>query len=60
MEKVLLRPEEVAQVCSIGRTAVYAAIREGRLESVRLGRSRRIPAAAVQRFVDSLLWEGAD
>ena len=54
MEKLLLRPEEVAEICSVGRSAVYAAIRDGRLESVKLGASRRIPRDAVARFVDSL------
>ncbi|MDA1010643.1 MAG: helix-turn-helix domain-containing protein [Chloroflexi bacterium] len=54
MEKLLYRAEEVAELCSVGRTTVYAALRDGRLESVKIGASRRIPRDAVDRFVESL------
>lgn len=54
MEKLLYRPEEAAELCSLGRTSIYAAIRSGRLESVRIGSARRIPADALERFVESL------
>jgi excisionase family DNA binding protein len=54
MEKVLLTVEEAAERLSIGRTRVYALVRCGKLESVTIGRSRRVPLEALQPFVDSL------
>lgn len=54
MEKLLYRPEEVAEMCSVGRTTVYEAMREGRIESVKIGASRRVPADAVTKFVREL------
>lgn len=54
MEKVLLKVEEAAELLSLGRSAVYEAIRVGRLESVTVGRSRRVPSEAITRFVAAL------
>ena len=54
MEKLLLTPEETAEVMGIGRSKVYALLREGVLESVRIGGSRRVPAAAVEDYVRRL------
>jgi excisionase family DNA binding protein len=46
---VLFRPEEVAKSRAFGRTAVFELIRTGELRSVKLGKSRRIPAEACVR-----------
>jgi excisionase family DNA binding protein len=51
---VLLRPEEVAKSLAIGRTAVFELIRTGELRSVKIGKSRRIPAEAVVEYVAGL------
>jgi len=51
---VLLRPEEVAKSLAIGRTAVFDLIRTGELRSVKIGKSRRIPAEAVVEYVAGL------
>jgi excisionase family DNA binding protein len=51
---VLLRPEEVAKTLAIGRTAVFELIRTGELRSVKIGKSRRIPADAVVEYVAGL------
>jgi excisionase family DNA binding protein len=59
MEELLLTPEAAAEVLSVGRTTVYWLMREGRLPSVRIGRSRRIPAAALAQFVDELTREAS-
>jgi excisionase family DNA binding protein len=50
----LLRPEEVAKALAIGRTAVFELIRTGELRSVKIGKSRRIPADAVVEYVAGL------
>ena len=54
MEKLLLKPEEAAEVLSIGRSKVYELMGSGELVSVRIGASRRIPVDALSEFVDQL------
>jgi excisionase family DNA binding protein len=54
MDKLLLRPEEVAELIGIGRTKVFALMRTGQLESVRIGTCRRIPTSAVFEYVQRL------
>ena len=44
VEKVLLTVEEAAARLNLGRTSVFGLIKRGEIESVRIGRSRRIPA----------------
>jgi excisionase family DNA binding protein len=52
---LLLTVEQASQVLAIGRTAVYELISCGRLGSVRIGGSRRIPVAALDTFVRLLI-----
>ncbi len=59
-EKVLLTPEEAAETLSIGRTKVYELLALGVLRSVQIGKSRRIPVAAVHEHVDRLSEGTAD
>ncbi len=54
MDKLLLRPEEAAEVLSIGRSRLYELIGRGELASVRIGASRRVPARDLVRFVERL------
>lgn len=54
MEKLLLRPEEVAEALSVGRTKVYELMGSGDLRSVRVGGSRRVPADALNDFIAAL------
>ena len=54
MEKLLLTPEEVAEVLGIGRTKVYALIATGELLSVSIGKSRRVPRDAVDEYIARL------
>ncbi|MFC1848441.1 helix-turn-helix domain-containing protein [Chloroflexota bacterium] len=51
MEKLLLKPNEVAQVLGIGRSLVYELIARKEIPSVRLGRCIRIPAESLQRWI---------
>ncbi|MGI5237006.1 helix-turn-helix domain-containing protein [Dactylosporangium sp. CA-139066] len=55
MEKLLLTAAEAAEVLNVGRSTVYDLIRLQLLKSVKLGRSRRIPAVACQELVARLL-----
>jgi excisionase family DNA binding protein len=54
MEKLLLSPEEAAAVLGIGRSGVFDLMRERQLLSVRIGRSRRVPVAAIRSYVERL------
>ena len=60
VEKLLLKPEEAAEVLSIGRSKVYELMGTGELASVRIGASRRIPADALVEFVSRLRRSVAD
>lgn len=57
ISKLLLRPEEAAEYLSIGRTEIFRLIKTGELESVTIGRLRRIPVAACERFVTARVGE---
>lgn len=52
--RVLYRPEEAAAVLGIGRSKIFELIADGQLETVAIGRSRRIPADALATFVEAL------
>lgn len=52
--KLLLTPEEAAVVLGVGRTKLYELMGDGLIESVRIGGSRRVPVAAIDRFVECL------
>ncbi len=51
---VLLTVEEAARRLQIGRTTCFALIRTGELESVPVGRLRRVPADAIPEYVARL------
>ena len=53
-DRLLLTPEEVANVLRVGRTTVYALMKSWELRPVHIGRSCRIPQAEVERYVRRL------
>jgi excisionase family DNA binding protein len=59
MEKLLLSPEEAAQALGVGRSRVYDLMRTRQLLSVRIGKSRRVPVAAVHAYVERLTEQDA-
>ena len=56
--RLLFTPEEAAESLSIGRTRIYELIRSGDLESLLIGRSRRIEHRAHAALVAAIR-EGA-
>lgn len=50
--------EEAAQQLRIGRTKVYDLIKEGQLASIKIGRRRVVPAAAIHALVEQLYGAG--
>jgi excisionase family DNA binding protein len=59
--RMLLRVEDAARLVDISRSHAYCLISAGTWPTVRMGRSVRIPAAWLQRWVDEQLtvWEEA-
>jgi excisionase family DNA binding protein len=53
VEKLLYDPREAARLLSISRTKVYELMAAGKLPSLRIGHSRRIPAEALHRFIET-------
>lgn len=53
-DKLLLSADEVAMMLGCGRTYVFELISEGLLESVKIGRLRRVPTDAVVAYVEQL------
>lgn len=52
---LLWKVEEAARdVLRLSGSEVYELIRTGEIESVKIGRSRRIPQAALEAFVEQL------
>jgi excisionase family DNA binding protein len=51
---VMLTVEETAESLRVSRTVVFNLIKSGTLRSVRIGGSRRIPAAALTEYAESL------
>ena len=57
---LLLTVEQAAEQLGIGRTLAYALVSAGEIESVQIGRLRRIPADALPAFLDRLRGLTAD
>jgi len=57
MEQLLYTPEQAAEVLNIGRSTIYDLMRMRLIPSVKIGRARRIPAAAVRDYVERLTEE---
>jgi excisionase family DNA binding protein len=57
---LLLTVEQAAERLGIGRTLTYALVSAGEIESVQIGRLRRIPADALPAFLDRLRGITAD
>ena len=56
---LVLTIEQAAQRLGIGRTLMYALVTSGEIESVTIGRLRRIPAECLTEYVDRLREQGA-
>ena len=55
---LLLTVEEAAQRLSIGRTTMYSLVSAGAIESVTIGRLRRVPSECLEEYVASLRTSG--
>ena len=55
MERLLLRPAEVAQTLGIGRTKTYELIATGSLPCIKIGNRPRVPVEALERWIQEQL-----
>lgn len=53
-DKLLLTPEAAAAMASVSRTTMFGLMKLGVVESVKIGRARRIPVEALRAYVDGL------
>lgn len=53
-DRLMLTTEEAAERLGIGRTLMYSLVRNGEIESVTIGRLRRIPAECLNEYVQRL------
>ena len=60
MEPVLLTPEEAADALRVGRCTVYDLMRTGQLDSIKIGKLRRIPVDSVHTYLKRKLAEARD
>lgn len=57
--KLSYKPEQAAAVLGIGRSKVYELMNAGELESFKLGKSRLIPHASLERLISRKMGEAA-
>jgi excisionase family DNA binding protein len=55
--RVMLTPEQAADAIGVGRTTLFALIKSGDIDSVRIGHLRRIPADAIEAYAQRLITE---
>jgi len=55
----LLRDVEVAEMLGCGRSFVWGLIIKGELQSVHIGRLRRVPASSVAAYIGEKLAAGS-
>ena len=53
MEQLAYSINDTAKTLSLGRTTIYLLIKEGRLETFKLGRRTLVKADSIRRLVDA-------
>lgn len=54
---LLLRVDDAAQLLGISRAKAYQLVSSGRLPSVKIDRTRRVPLAALERWIENQIAE---
>jgi excisionase family DNA binding protein len=55
--RLLLKIADAAAMLSISKAALYRLVQDGRLRTIRVGKSRRIPVSVLQEFITRELGE---
>jgi excisionase family DNA binding protein len=58
MDRLLLKPDDVADRLSLGRSQIYEMPRRGELPAVRIGRAVRVPVQALNEWIAGQTKEG--
>ena len=53
MQPIVTSINDAAKALSLGRTSIYALIRQGRLEAVKMGRRRLVKVESIRRLVEN-------
>jgi excisionase family DNA binding protein len=53
MQPILTSINETAKALNLGRTSIYALIREGRLEAVKMGRRTLVKVESIRRLIEN-------
>lgn len=56
-ERLLLTIPEVAIRLGLGRSLIYLLVMRGEIDSLKVGRARRVPAEALERFIEDKMAE---
>lgn len=51
---IMFNPKDAAKILSVSRSQLYVLMKSGELESVHIGRSRRVSQNQMLRFIDKL------
>jgi len=57
VEKLLLSPEEAAEMLGVTRSTIYDLMRMRLLASIKIGRRRLVPVKACQEMVERMVEE---
>ena len=57
MERILLTIPEVAMKLGLGRSLIYSLVKTGEIESLKIGRARRVPMKALTDYIEIRLSE---
>jgi excisionase family DNA binding protein len=52
IERLLLRPREMAELIGVSRTRAYELLRSGTIPSIKIGSSVRVSASQLRRWID--------
>ena len=54
-QPILVSVAELSTMLNLGRTATWELVRKHKIKSIKIGRTRRVPVAAIQEYIDHLL-----
>lgn len=54
----VIKVEDLARMLSIGRNTAYELVRSGKIRSVKIGRTYRIPRTAVEEYLNTSQYGG--
>lgn len=57
-QRSVLKVEDLAHMLSIGRNTAYELVRSGKIRSVKIGRTYRIPLTAVEDYLNTPVEDG--